>query len=107
MMRENDGYPCMATLTSRIKLAEFSELSEMDKQVRVHQLVQGSVAPSSDLLKEQQENLAHRIHGFEAQYKMSSHDMRQAIRSGSMEESADFCSWLMLLELRDSFEKSV
>ena len=97
----------MATLTSRIKLAEFSELSEMDMHVRVNQLVSGSVAPSCDLLKEQQENLAHRIQGFEAQYKMSSNNMRQAIRSGSMEESADFCSWLMLLEVRDSFEKSV
>jgi hypothetical protein len=107
MMEKTTGTHSMATLTSRIKLAEFSELSETDKQVRVHQLVQGSVAPSSDLLKEQQANLANRIHGFEAQYKISSHDMRQAIRSGSMEESADFCSWLMLLELRDSFEKSV
>jgi hypothetical protein len=97
----------MANLTSRIKLAEFSALSEIDKQTRINQLVGGSVAPSSDLLKEQQENLANRIHGFEAQYKMSSHDMRQSIRSGSTEESADFCSWLMLLELRDSFEKSV
>jgi hypothetical protein len=97
----------MTTLTSRIKLAEFSAPSEPDIQARVHQLVQGSVAPSSDLLKEQQDNLANRIHGFEAQYKLSSHDMRQAIRNGSMEESADFCSWLMLLELRDSFEKSV
>ena len=97
----------MTTLTSRIKLAEFSATSEPDIQARVNQLVQGSVAPSSDLLKEQQDNLANRIHGFETQYKLSSYDMRQAIRSGSMEESADFCSWLMLLELRDSFEKSV
>jgi hypothetical protein len=106
-MRENDRYQVMATLTSKIKLAEFSKLSETDKQARVNQLVSGSVSPSVDLLREQQGNLANRIHGFEAQYQMSSHDMRQAIRSGSMEESSDFCSWLMLLELRDSFEKSV
>ncbi len=97
----------MRTLTSRIKLAEFAKLSDTDTKTRVNQLVTGSVTPSSDLLKEQQENLARRIHGFEAQYKMSSHEIRQAICSGSMEESADFCSWLMLLELRDSFEKSV
>jgi hypothetical protein len=97
----------MVTLISRIKLADFSTISESDKERRITQIVGDFVSPSPELLKEQKANLAQRIQGFETQYKMSSQNMKQAIRSGSMVESADFCTWLMLLEIRDRLEASV
>jgi hypothetical protein len=97
----------MATLTSRIKLADFHGLSEVETQQRVGQLVCGSVSPSPELLEEQQNNLAQRIGRFEQQYQMTSSQMRRALETAVLKESADICSWLMLLEIKEGFGQAI
>jgi hypothetical protein len=97
----------MATLTSRIKLAEFSSLPTHETKQRVDDLVRGSVSPSPELLEEQRKNLDDQIRLMEEQHGLSSEKMRHALKNGAIQETADICRWLMLLEIRDDFEKAI
>lgn len=94
----------MATLTSRIKLAEFAALPKHEAQKRADDLLRGSICPSPELLKEQTRNLNDRIEAIEVRQGMSSESMRRALKNGSIQETAEICQWLMLLEIRDNFE---
>jgi len=94
----------MAILTKGIKLSEFASMSEEEKDRRVSSLFQAAMNPSIEQLEQQKNDLNDQIRSFESRYRMTSGEMRQGLASGEISESADFCSWLMLLKIRGQFE---
>jgi hypothetical protein len=94
----------MATLTRGIKLAEFSSMTETEKDRRVNELFQAALSPTEDQLNEQLAEVDGSIRAFEVRYRMSSGEMKHLLCNGEIKESADFCSWLMLLKIRGNFD---
>lgn len=94
----------MATLTRGIKLSEFSKMSESEKDARVGELFQAALNPTQEQLAQQKQGIDDRIRVFESRYKMSSSEMKRLLTCGELKETADFCSWLMLLKIRGRFE---
>lgn len=82
--------------TSRINLTEFSTLSPAEQANRVEGLLASRSAPLNGHLAELDETIA----GFETRYEMSSEDMCRHLSDGKLAETADICSWRILLELR-------
>lgn len=94
----------MATLTRGIKLSDFSKMPEKEKDRRIGELFQAALNPTEEQLDQQKNEIDDRIRSFESRYKMSSSEMKQSLASGQLKETADFCSWLMLLKIRGRFE---
>lgn len=42
-----------------------------------------------------------KLRSYEAQFKISSRELRSKVASGEIKETAEVCSWLMLLDLQD------
>jgi hypothetical protein len=90
----------MAILTRGIKLSEFASMSEEETESRVDELFQAANNPSTEQFEQQKSELEQEILFFESQYNMASEEMKQRLAMGEISESADICSWLMLLKIR-------
>lgn len=95
---------CMAILTRGVKLSELAIMPKDEKKRRLAELVQAVVKPTPEELSAQQDDLAAKIQQFESRYKMSSDLMSQRLASGEIRETADLCSWMMLVRIRGCFE---
>lgn len=94
----------MATITKGIKLSEFASMPEQEKKIRVDALFQAAVNPTPEQLREQKNEIDSEIRFFESRYQISSDKMKKLLINGEIKETADICSWLMLLKIRGSFE---
>lgn len=97
----------MATLAKGINLSDFGSMSEVEARKRVRDLYQASVNPTFEQLQEQKSKFDFKIHFFESRYKMSSEEMKRSLASGDFSESADICTWLMLLRTRGRIEDKI
>lgn len=94
----------MATLTRGIKLNELASMSEGEKNRRIGEMFQAATNPTQEQLNQQKTDINNQIQAFESRYKMASSEMKQLLVSGKIKETAEFCSWLMLLKIRGRFE---
>lgn len=96
--------PVMSALQGSIKLSDFFSLSEAEREEQLNGLVKASINPTEDQTREQTEALDARLRKFECRYEMSSDTMRAKLSNGDIKETADMCSWMLLIKARESFE---
>ena len=87
-----------------MKLSEIMSGSSEEQDQKLGQLVQSALAPDPEQLALQRKAIQARITSFERRYEMSSASMRQKLSRGEIKETADICSWLMLLKVTDARE---
>lgn len=91
-------------MTSTVKGVKISELmsgSQEEQDEKLNQLLQSALEPDKRQLAHQYEALQSRIIKFERRYEMSSTQMLEKLSRGLVKETADVCSWLMLLKALD------
>jgi hypothetical protein len=93
----------MATLTKGLRLSELSSMSDEQRSIALGDLFYAASRPTDDQLREQKNGVRCEIHHYESRYTMSSADMKRKLVNGEIRESADICSWLMLLKLQDDY----
>jgi predicted Zn-dependent protease with MMP-like domain len=96
----------MSVVTNGIKLSEWANASSECKRAQLEELVQDAMNPTPEALKSQREQLCAEIGEFECRYEMSSISMREMLKAGSLKETNDICSWLVLLKFKDDIESS-
>lgn len=94
----------MSALKGSIKLSEFFELSDAEREESLSNLVECATNPTQDETSEQTEALDARLRKFECRYEMSSATMRDKLSKGLIKETADVCSWMLLIKASESFE---
>lgn len=94
----------MATLTKGIKLSDLTSASPEERKRQVDRLFQDALSPTEDQEKRQMDEIDARIKDFERQYEMPSAVMQELLLEGKIRETAEVCSWLMLLKLRGRFD---
>ncbi len=87
-----------------IKISELFTCPPEEQNLQVDQLLQAALHPTKAQQRQQQEKIDCRIKKFEGRYEMSSSTMRQKLSQGQIKETADICSWLMLLKARENEE---
>lgn len=77
----------------------FSSLKAMQPKEREDRLARVVVdarrAPNGEI-----KSISDRLSAYERQFGFSSTEMRERVSGGSLAESDDVCSWLMLLDLQ-------
>jgi len=94
----------MSALKGSIKLSDLLALSEEEREHKMGAMVEAAFNPTENELKEQTEALTQRITKFERRYEMSSFTMRTRLSKGAIKETADICSWMLLIKALESFE---
>lgn len=94
----------MAIKSEGIKISELFACSSVEREQKVDQLFQAALNPTEAQLRQQKEEIDSRIINFERRYEMSSSVMRVKLRTGHLKETAEICSWLMLINAREDFE---
>ncbi len=87
----------MATMTRGLKLSELASMNTSERAERINRLFEDALSPS----QEQNAEIDKRIAAFEDKWNMSSKGMVRRLNNREMKETAEICSWLMLLEVRD------
>ena len=95
----------MATLERGIKLSDFGAASPEEREKLTNKLFEEALNPTQEQLNRQMDEIDARIRAFERQYEMPSASMHQKVLERKMQETADICSWLMLLKVRQRFDK--
>lgn len=67
-------------------------------------MVEAAFNPTDDQVQEQTAALDARITKLERRYEMSSSTMRKQLSKGEIKETAEICSWMLLIKAKDSFE---
>lgn len=86
-----------------MKSVLFSELNAMSPDERslcLEELFQAALNPTEQETKEYETSLDAKIYAFEEKYNISSQNLKTGIEAGSIQETQDFCSWLMLLQIK-------
>ena len=78
-------------------------MSEEQRNIALGDLFHAAFQPTDDQLREQKNSVQCEIRHYESRYTMSSADMKRKLVNGEIRESADICSWLMLLKLQDDY----
>jgi hypothetical protein len=73
-------------------------------QERIEKFLEAAFVPNEVQVREQNNELDKRIKVFEHKHQMSSWEMCDGLNNGQLDESADICSWLMLLEARNCID---
>jgi len=94
----------MTTLAKGFKLSELTSTSTQQREEQAKRLFQEALAPTKEQVKRQMDEIDTKIRDFERQYEMPSVTMKQYLLDGSIKETAEICSWLMLLKLRCRFD---
>jgi len=80
-----------------VAMSEFRHMSEEQRAEAVSNLVHGA----SESANGQAEQLDTQIEAYEHKYNLTSEDLLEMLASGELQETADICSWLMLLHIRE------
>ena len=94
----------MSVQSKGIKISELFSCSTQDQDMEIEHLFQAALNPTDIQIAEQSKAINVRIKKFERRYEMSSVSMREKLHTGAIKETADICSWLMLLKAREDFE---
>ena len=94
----------MSALKGSIKLSALFALSEEEREQKMGAMVEAAFNPTEHELKEQAEALTQRVTKLERRYEMSSSTMRTRLSQGAIKETADICSWMLLIKALESFE---
>jgi hypothetical protein len=94
----------MATQFKGVKVSELFAAPPEVQEVEVDRLFQAAISPTCEQLNQQKAALDYRIKRFERRYEISSKAMRQQFRLGRIRETAEICSWLMLLKAKEDFD---
>ena len=94
----------MATLARGVKLSEIGSTSVQERSKQVERLFQEALNPTEEQIKRQMEEIDAKSKSFERRYEMASETMRKSLSGGKIKETAEICSWLMLLKIRKRFD---
>lgn len=79
-----------------VSLSELAKLGPDAKQARLAQLAAARKMP----LNGEVAALESKIHAFETRYEMSSETLIEQFKNHTVKETADVCTWMMLLDAR-------
>lgn len=94
----------MSALKGCVKLSDLFALSEDAREQQISAMVEAAFNPTKADLENQTTALTQRITKFEQRYEMSSATMRSRLSKGGIKETADICSWMLLIKALESFE---
>lgn len=80
-----------------LSLAQLKTMSNERREQQLGELVATTRQPPNGEIKSVQKKL----HAYEMQHGINSDELRRKVASGEVKETADVCSWLMLLDLQD------
>lgn len=81
-----------------VKLSDLANMPMADSDRALGELVRSAKASRNG----QRAVLDVRVREFEIRYEMSSDAMREQLRDGTLEETADIARWLMAVSARDN-----
>ena len=90
----------MTTLENGVPLSRLSRMTALERKRAIDEIIRQSVNPTSEELQEQRAALLARISQYEIRYEISSQQMLSDLRANRMRETADICSWVMLLRTK-------
>ncbi len=76
-------------------------MTSSKRSKRIEGFLEAAFVPNAVQVREQNNELDKRIEAFERKHQMSSWEMCDRLNNGQLDESADICSWFMLLEVRN------
>lgn len=79
-------------------------LSRLDDEQRAEKLAE-IVAKRNQPLNGEAAYVDEKIAEYETRYEMSSETMVKQFRARQLKETADICSWMMLLDVRDNISR--
>ncbi|MBE9178720.1 hypothetical protein IQ268_09120 [Oculatella sp. LEGE 06141] len=94
----------MAILTKGIKLSQLAATSPEQKASEIDSLINAALNPDKQHLEQQCNEVDARIKEFECRYEMSSDAMKQQLSQGLIKETAEICSWLLLLKVKNNLK---
>lgn len=94
----------MAILTRGLKLSELSSMTDSQRSQSLSNLFQSAFRPTPKQLKSQIDEVMCEIHNYESRYRMTSAEMKWKLANSELQESADICSWLMLVNIQNGYE---
>jgi len=94
----------MATSTPGFKLSQISTSSVEERAAAISNLISSAFSPDKEYVRQKSNEIGSRIKKFERRYEMSSKAMKQQLSTGSIKETAEICSWLLLLKVEASLE---
>jgi hypothetical protein len=103
LIKSNNSQNKVEEVTS-VKITGFSSLSLAEKKQHIVTTSQAVISPTVRQLEVQKQYLEAKISNFEIKYQMSSDKMKELLYSGKINETADICSWSILLKIRGDFE---
>ena len=82
-------------------------IPEEEKHRCINELFQASFDPTPEQLEEQKRQIDEEIKTYELRHGVTSDKIKDYLRRGKIRETAEICSWLMLLKIRERFEQTV
>lgn len=86
----------------RVAASELRKLSKGEREAKLQELARAAQEPPNGQLRD----LNAQIRQFEQRYDKDSATMRNELASGALQETADICQWLHLLNLRDRIQSA-
>lgn len=94
----------MKIKTQGLKLSGLSSMSPQEREHQINSLMEQVVNPQPEQLEEQKKEIEEKIRAYERRYEISSAKLKLGLANGTIKETADICSWLMLLKQRSLLE---
>ena len=86
---------------TRMKLSEFSQLDDAGKEAKLAEFARSRQEPLDGQLQYLNEKIAE----YETTYEMSSETMVESLKNRKIKETADICSWMMLIDVRNQLTR--
>ncbi len=94
----------MKIKTQRLKLSTLSSMSPQEREDQINAFMEQVINPQPEQVEEQKKEIEEEIRVYERRYEISSAKLKLGLADGSIKETADICSWLMLLKQRSLLE---
>lgn len=94
----------MSKPSQGVRISELISCSPTERDKKLDLLFQAALNPTEGQLHQQSTAIEKQIAKFERRYEMSSSVMKKRLSAGLIKETAEICSWLMLLKAKDRFE---
>lgn len=89
-------------MSNLVSFSKLREASPKERERLLSGLIEGARMPANGRAKE----IDARIKEFERKYELPSVAMLAGVESGSLRETEEIASWLMLIKLRERLERA-
>ena len=79
-------------------MAEFAKMTQAEKDKAIAELIKAAMEPPT---AEELAELDAKIAVYEQRFGIASDKIHESIDNGTLKETSEVCSWIMLVELRE------